>query len=156
MTVPPIYVDNYYKFFEGGSSSQTSTGWGSVTETGTIAHQLEIDWKEDSYPEDFDYVHGHTKVSVHDKTSDEARREIYQTTCDAAADIGTWGEGYQVGFTYPEIANNTSDDVINLLHHLNTISLYFEDDDCDPYRQLRRTDVDNLGYSKIREYVDIL
>ena len=36
----PIYVDNYYKF-EGGSSSQTSTGWGSATEGGTIAHDLE-------------------------------------------------------------------------------------------------------------------
>ena len=126
----PIYVDNYYKFFEGGSSSQTSTGWGSVTETGTIAHQLEIDWKEDSYPEDFDYVHGYTrKVSVHDKTPDEARREIYQTTCNAAADIGTWGEGYQVGFTFPEIANNKSDDVLDL----DTIFLYLEEDDCDPY-----------------------
>ena len=124
----PIYVDNYH-LFEGGLSSQTSTGWGSATEAGTIAYQLEIDWKED-YSAEFDYVHGHTKVSVHDKTFDEARREIYQTTCNAAAVIGSW-DGYQVGFTYPEIANNTSDDVINLLH-LNTISLYFEDDDCNP------------------------
>ena len=121
----PIYVDNYYKF-EDGSPEQTSTGWGSDTEEGTISHDLETGWKQD-YPEEFDYVHASTTVSVHDRTADEARGMIYQTICSAASNIGTW-DSYQVGLTYPNIANNTSNDVIDL----DTILTYLGDDDCNP------------------------
>ena len=123
----PIYVDNYH-LFEGGSSSQTSTGWGSATESDTIAYGLER-WKDD-YSEDFDFVHYSTKVSVHGSTADAASKTLYQTICNTAADIGTWNEeNYQVGLTYPEIANNTSDDILDV----STMLLYLGDDDCDPY-----------------------
>ena len=121
----PIYVDNYYKF-EGGSSNQTSTGWGSLEDENSIFHHLETGWKSD-YLEEYGYVHGYTKVSVHDKTPDKARREIYQTICTAAEAIGTW-DGAQVGFTYPEISNNTSDDVLDF----QILISYLLDDDCDP------------------------
>ena len=120
----PIYVDNYYKF-EDGSSHQTSTGWGSITQEGTIAEDFDH-WK-DQYPEADDYVHANTKVSVHDRTADEARILIYKTICNAARDIGTWSN-HERGITYPEILNNTSDDILDI----EKIAEYLDDDDCDP------------------------
>ena len=120
----PIYVDNYHKF-EGGSEEQTSTGWGPATTPDTIAYHLENGWKID-YPEEFDYVHFHTKVSAHDKTFEEARRELFGIICNTAKTLGEW-DGYQVGLTFPEISNNTSDDILNL----DIVFLYL--DDCDPY-----------------------
>ena len=121
----PIYVDNYYKF-EDGSSYQTSTGWESTANEVAIAEDLE-GWRED-FPEDDGYAHRSTKVSVHDRTADAARKMIYQTICSEAKNIGTWNSSSAEGISYPEIANNTSDDILDVA----TILLYLEDDDCDP------------------------
>ena len=121
----PIYVDNYYKF-EGGSSYQTSTGWESTANEVAIAEDLE-DWRDD-FLEDDGYVHGSTKVSVHDRTAGAARKMIYQTICNVAKNRGTWESSSAEGISYPGIANNTSDDILDQA----TIFSYLEDDDCDP------------------------
>ena len=113
-----IYVDNYYKF-EDGSSEQFSTGWGG---TSGISQSLDT-WKG-QYSTENGYVHGSTKVSIdEDTTSDEARKEIYQTLC---GETGI-SEDMNRGITYPNIANNTSSDILDV----DTLLSYFEDDDCD-------------------------
>ena len=99
----PIYVDNYHKF-EGGSSDQTLTE--AIAARNAIISHRENGWDSD-YPEVFGYVHSYTKVSADDGAA------IYQTIYNAADAMGTW-EDFQVGLSYPEVANNTSDDVLNL------------------------------------------
>ena len=121
----PIYVDNYYKF-ENGSSEQTSTGWSGTLDTDAISEQLET-WKG-QYTTSDGYVHASTKVSLDENTTaDEARKAIYQTICNAAHTAGTWTDSSE-GVTYPQIDNNTSDDILDVA----TILSYLEDDDCDP------------------------
>ncbi len=119
-----IYVDNYYKF-EDGDSEQTSTGWSSLIEEPSVSNSLN-NWKG-VYPEADGYTHGNTKVSLKDTTADAARKAIYQTICNAAHNAGTWNSNVR-GITYPDIDNNTSDDILDLA----TIFSYLEDDDCDP------------------------
>ena len=120
----PIYVDNYYKF-EDGSSEQTSTGWSSILEEPSVSNSLD-NWKN-SYTEESGFTHANTKVSLKNTTADAVRKTIYQTICNAVHNTGTWDTSEQ-GVTYPDIDNNTSDDILDV----TTIFSYLEDDDCDP------------------------
>ncbi len=120
----PIYVDNYYKF-EDGDSEQTSTGWSSVLEELSVSNSLDS-WKG-VYTEESGFTHANTKVSLKNTTADEVRKAIYKTICNAVHNTGTWSTSEQ-GVTYPEIDDNTSDDILGIA----TIISYLEDDDCDP------------------------
>ncbi|MYF99625.1 hypothetical protein F4212_10935, partial [Candidatus Poribacteria bacterium] len=120
----PIYVDNYYKF-EDGSSEQTWTGWSSILEEKDISGHLES-WKDD-YSEEKGFTHGYQKATVHNSTAEAAAKTLYQAICNAASALGTW-TGTERGITYPDIDNNTSDDILDNA----TILSYLEDDDCDP------------------------
>ena len=129
----PIYVENYYKF-EGGSSTQTTTGWESNKDEASISTVLDEYKKE--YSEDSGYVHDSMTVSVHDRTADEARVIIYKTICNAASDFGTYTVG-EVSITYPINEDNTSNDILdnntsNDILDIDTLLLYLYDDDCDP------------------------
>lgn len=121
----PVYVDNYYKFADG-SPTQVSTGWGTATEDGTISEDLEQDWKI-SYPEENGYDYANIRISLKDTTADAVKKTIYQAICTAAHNKGTWSETTR-GITFPEIDNNTSNDILDL----HTILSYLADDDCDP------------------------